>query len=132
MSTNSTYADFYRQSIDQRDSFWSEQAKLIDWQTPPQQVCDYSNPPFAKWFVGGTTNLCHNAVDRHLATRASQAGADAVVAARVGLVVGHHLRVVREVVGVQAIAHAQVGRNAGQRGHQQLLHRAQARIQRGR
>jgi propionyl-CoA synthetase len=33
---------------------------------PPQQVCDYSNPPFAKWFVGGTTNLCHNAVDRHL------------------------------------------------------------------
>ena len=35
-------------------------------------MCDYSNPPFAKWFVGGTTNLCHNAIDRHLKDRASQ------------------------------------------------------------
>ncbi|WP_119966222.1 propionate--CoA ligase [Simplicispira lacusdiani] len=68
----SSYADFYRQSIDHRDDFWAEQARLIDWQTPPQQVCDYSNPPFARWFVGGTTNLCHNAVDRHLKARASQ------------------------------------------------------------
>ncbi|CAN7400875.1 propionate--CoA ligase [Acidovorax sp. LjRoot194] len=68
----SRYADFYRQSIDQRDAFWAEQAQLIDWQTPHQQVCDYSNPPFAKWFVGGTTNLCHNAVDRHLAGLATQ------------------------------------------------------------
>ena len=35
-------------------------------------MCDYSRPPFAKWFVGGTTNLCHNAVDRHLKDRADQ------------------------------------------------------------
>lgn len=66
------YADFYRRSLDQRDEFWAEQAKLIDWQTPPQQICDYSKPPFARWFVGGTTNLCHNAVDRHLPARAQQ------------------------------------------------------------
>ena len=66
------YADFYQRSLSERDAFWGEQAKLIDWQTPPQQVCDYSNPPFAKWFVGGTTNLCHNAVDRHLVDRADQ------------------------------------------------------------
>ncbi len=51
------YADFYRHSIDNRDAFWGEQAALIEWNTPPQQICDYSNPPFAKWFVGGTTNL---------------------------------------------------------------------------
>ena len=68
----SSYADFYRQSIDERDAFWSEQAKLIDWHTPPQQICDYDNPPFARWFVGGTTNLCHNAVDRHLQERPNQ------------------------------------------------------------
>jgi propionyl-CoA synthetase len=68
--TTTSYADFYRRSIDDRDAFWGEQAELIDWQTPPQQICDYSQPPFAKWFVGGTTNLCHNAVDRHAATRA--------------------------------------------------------------
>ena len=66
------YADFHRRSIEDRDAFWSEQAQHIDWQTPPQQICDYSNPPFAKWFVGGTTNLCHNAVDRHLKDRADQ------------------------------------------------------------
>ncbi|GAB1386591.1 propionate--CoA ligase [Melaminivora sp.] len=66
------FADFHRRSIDQRDAFWAEQAPLIDWQQPPQQICDYSQPPFARWFVGGTTNLCHNAVDRHVAERAQQ------------------------------------------------------------
>jgi len=68
-----TYAEFHRRSLTERDSFWAEQAQLVDWQTQPQQICDYSNPPFAKWFVGGTTNLCHNAVDRHLKERADQA-----------------------------------------------------------
>ena len=68
-----SYADFHRRSIEQPETFWAEQAKLIDWNTKPQQICDYSNPPFAKWFVGGTTNLCHNAVDRHLKDRADQA-----------------------------------------------------------
>jgi propionyl-CoA synthetase len=72
------YADFHRRSIEDRDGFWAEQSALIDWHTPPQQVCDYSNPPFARWFVGGTTNLCHNAVDRYLATRPDQAALIAV------------------------------------------------------
>ncbi len=67
-----SYADFHQRSLTDRDAFWSEQAALIDWKTPYTQVCDYSHPPFARWFVGGTTNLCHNAVDRHLATRAGQ------------------------------------------------------------
>jgi propionyl-CoA synthetase len=67
-----SYADFHRRSITDRDAFWAEQAGLIDWQTPFEQVCDYSNPPFARWFVGGRTNLCHNSVDRHLAERAGQ------------------------------------------------------------
>ena len=66
------YASFYRRSIDDRDAFWAEQAGLIDWHRPFDQVCDYGNPPFARWFVGGQTNLCHNAIDRHLATRADQ------------------------------------------------------------
>ncbi|HEX5786030.1 MAG TPA: propionate--CoA ligase [Burkholderiaceae bacterium] len=68
----SSYADFFRRSIDDRDGFWREQAQLIDWHRPFDQVCDYSNPPFARWFAGGQTNLCHNAVDRHLATRGDQ------------------------------------------------------------
>ena len=67
-----TYADFYRQSIDQPDVFWTEQARLIDWFKPFTRVCNYDNPPFAHWFEGGQTNLCHNAVDRHLTDRAGQ------------------------------------------------------------
>ena len=66
------YADFYRRSIQDKDAFWAEQAALVDWHTPATQVCEYCRPPFARWFVGGTTNLCHNAVDRHLAQRAAQ------------------------------------------------------------
>jgi propionyl-CoA synthetase len=66
------FADFQRRSLTERDAFWAEQARRIDWQRPFDQVCDYSNPPFARWFVGGQTNLCHNAVDRHLASRPDQ------------------------------------------------------------
>ena len=68
-----TYSEFYRRSIDDPASFWAEEAKRIDWHTPFKQVLDDSRPPFARWFVGGTTNLCHNAVDRWLPTQADKA-----------------------------------------------------------
>jgi propionyl-CoA synthetase len=67
-----TYQEFYQHSIERPDAFWTEQAALIDWHRPFTQVCDHARPPFAKWFVGGETNLCHNAVDRHLAARGDQ------------------------------------------------------------
>ena len=67
-----SFSQFHKRSIEDRDNFWAEQAKTVDWQIQPQQICDYSNPPFAKWFVGGTTNLCHNAIDRHLKDRGDQ------------------------------------------------------------
>jgi propionyl-CoA synthetase len=66
------YRDHHQRSLADRDAFWAEKATLIDWQTPFTSVLDYSQPPFAKWFVGGRTNICHNAVDRHLATRGDQ------------------------------------------------------------
>jgi len=66
------YAGFYQRSIERPEDFWTEQARMIDWHTPFTQVCDASRPPFANWFVGGTTNLCHNAVDRHAAGRGEQ------------------------------------------------------------
>jgi propionyl-CoA synthetase len=68
-----TYQAFYRRSLEDPDGFWAEESKLIDWHRPFERVLDYSRPPFARWFVGGETNLCHNAVDRHLEQRASQA-----------------------------------------------------------
>ncbi|HET9046942.1 MAG TPA: AMP-binding protein, partial [Casimicrobiaceae bacterium] len=66
------YREFHRRSIADREAFWRSEAGLIDWQTPFAQALDYSRPPFARWFVGGRTNLCHNAIDRHLATRGDQ------------------------------------------------------------
>src|SRR5213083_2944206 len=67
-----TYREFYRRSIDDPEGFWAEQAKLVDWHKPFGKVLEYTKPPFARWFVGGETNLCHNAVDRHLSSRAKQ------------------------------------------------------------
>jgi len=68
----SSYRDFHRRSIEEREQFWAEQAKLVHWHKPFGKVLDFSRPPFAKWFVGGETNLCYNAVDRHLAARGRQ------------------------------------------------------------
>src|SRR5487761_2152161 len=64
-----TYQQFYRRSIEQPEAFWAEQAQLISWHKEPERILDFSRPPFAKWFVGGETNLCYNAVDRHAETR---------------------------------------------------------------
>jgi propionyl-CoA synthetase len=68
-----TYSEFHRRSLEDKEGFWAEEAKLIHWQRPFEKVLDYSRPPFARWFVGGQTNLCHNAIDRHLAARGDQA-----------------------------------------------------------
>jgi propionyl-CoA synthetase len=67
------YQTVYRRSIEDPAGFWAEQAELIDWQTPFKQVLDTSRLPFTRWFVGGTTNLCHNAVDRWLPAQADAA-----------------------------------------------------------
>jgi propionyl-CoA synthetase len=67
-----TYRDAHRRSLEDPEAFWGDEARRIHWDTPFSQVLDRSHPPFARWFVGGTTNLCYNAVDRHLASRAQQ------------------------------------------------------------
>ncbi len=66
------YATLYRRSIERPEEFWAEQAPAIHWERPPQAILEYDTPPFRRWFVGGLTNLCHNAVDRHLPARAAQ------------------------------------------------------------
>lgn len=72
MSNRQIYEEFYRSSIENRDEFWREQAKLIDWGTPFDQVLEYDDPPFARWFPDGKLNLCYNAVDRHVPERGEQ------------------------------------------------------------
>ncbi len=68
-----SYKEFYRRSIEDPEGFWGEEARRIYWKKRPQRVLDFSNAPFVKWFVGGETNLCYNAVDRHLKNRPDQA-----------------------------------------------------------
>lgn len=67
-----SYKTVHAQSIQDPQTFWGEEAKHIHWEKPFDTVLEYSKPPFAHWFKGGLTNLCYNAVDRHLAERGEQ------------------------------------------------------------
>jgi propionyl-CoA synthetase len=67
-----SYREFHRRSLADREGFWRDEARLVHWHKPFARVLDYSRPPFARWFSGGETNLCHNAIDRHLTARAEQ------------------------------------------------------------
>ena len=55
----------YEQAEDY-EAFWAERAEALHWDTKWDQVLDWSNPPFAKWFVGGKLNVAYNCVDRHV------------------------------------------------------------------
>jgi acetyl-CoA synthetase len=59
-------ADAYEEAAKDRLAFWGRQADRIDWAEPFTEVLDWSNPPFAKWFVGGRLNAAYNCVDRHV------------------------------------------------------------------
>jgi acetyl-CoA synthetase len=48
------------------EGFWAQQAEALDWEQKWDQVLDWSDPPNAKWFVGGKLNVAHNCVDRHV------------------------------------------------------------------
>ena len=63
----STYRTTYEASLGDPDAFWAEAAGLIDWVTPPTRILDADNPPFYRWYPDGELNVCHNAVDRHVA-----------------------------------------------------------------
>ena len=67
-----TIKEIHRRSIQDKEGFWGDEAKRIHWHKPFTKVLEYTKPPFARWFVGGETNLCYNAVDRHLAERGDQ------------------------------------------------------------
>jgi propionyl-CoA synthetase len=68
----SRYSEFHARSLLQPEAFWREQSELIEWKSPVDRVLDASRPPFARWFPGASTNLCYNAIDRHLPARADQ------------------------------------------------------------
>ncbi|MBU6245548.1 MAG: acetate--CoA ligase [Actinomycetales bacterium] len=57
----------YAQASADRLAFWAEQARALDWSQPFDEVLDWSQAPFARWFVGGRLNVAYNCVDRHVA-----------------------------------------------------------------
>jgi len=59
-------AEAYQEADENREGFWEQQAKRLHWAKPWDQVLDWSNAPFAKWFVGGELNIAYNCVDRHV------------------------------------------------------------------
>ncbi len=59
-------ADLYAYAERDRLGFWAAQADRLSWQTPFSQVLDFSDAPFAKWFVDGKLNVAYNCVDRHV------------------------------------------------------------------
>ena len=59
-------ADLYEQAAADRLAFWDAQARNLTWSSPWAQTLDWTDPPFAKWFVGGTLNVAYNCVDRHV------------------------------------------------------------------
>ena len=60
------YAEEFRRSVTDPDSFWGEAARAIDWYREPSVILDSSNPPFYRWFSDGELNTCYNALDRHV------------------------------------------------------------------
>ncbi len=105
---------FHHRSMADRDGFWREQGALIDWHRPFDQVLDYSRPPFARWFCGGQTNLCHNAIDRHLARRAEQA-ALVYISTETGQESSYTYRELHAHVNVFAAALRELGTGRGDR-----------------
>ncbi|WP_284124967.1 acetate--CoA ligase [Parerythrobacter aestuarii] len=62
------YNAMYARSLEDADGFWADQAQRLDWVTPPTRIANWSYDPVdIKWFEDGVLNICHNAVDRHVA-----------------------------------------------------------------
>jgi acetyl-CoA synthetase len=62
---NQEYERWYRLAEEDPEKYWAELAGELDWFSPWRSVLEWKLP-FAKWFVGATTNLSHNCIDRHL------------------------------------------------------------------
>jgi acetyl-CoA synthetase len=60
-------AEAYAEADADRLAFWEKQARRLHWFKEWDQVLDWSNPPFAKWFIGGQLNISYNCLDRHVA-----------------------------------------------------------------
>ena len=63
---NANDPDVYEQADADPEAWWASWAEKLDWIEPCEQVLDWSDPPFAKWFAGGKLNASANCLDRHV------------------------------------------------------------------
>src|SRR3954471_1410583 len=68
VKTMGEYETLYKESLESPETFWPRMASELHWFKKWDQLLDWSNPPFAKWFVGGKINIAYNCLDRHLTT----------------------------------------------------------------
>ncbi len=67
-ANSSDYEALYSESLSDPDEFWSKQAERLEWTQVPSTISNWSYDPVSiKWFEDGVLNICHNAVDRHVA-----------------------------------------------------------------
>ena len=71
--TTEKYEEMYKESIDNPEKFWAEQAEIVDWTKKWDKVMDYNfNTADIKWYLGGKLNVTYNCIDRHLEERGDQ------------------------------------------------------------
>ena len=72
-----SYEEAHKLSLENPVEFWGKEAEKLYWYKKPEKILDDSNYPFFRWFIGGKTNLCYNAIDRH--ALGSKRGAAALI-----------------------------------------------------
>ncbi|MEP7324965.1 MAG: acetate--CoA ligase, partial [Gemmatimonadota bacterium] len=60
-------AELYRKAAQDREKFWADEARTLEWSTPWSKVLEWK-PPHARWFTGGKLNVSVNCLDRHVRT----------------------------------------------------------------
>jgi propionyl-CoA synthetase len=63
---NEAYEEMFKYAKERPEEYWREQAEKITWFKKPEKILDDSTPPLYKWYPDGLTNICYNAIDRHV------------------------------------------------------------------
>ena len=92
------YEAHYNKAKDDPEGFWGEIGKELHWDAPWQRVLEWESP-FAKWFVGGKTNLSYNCLDRHLARRGDKVGMGDLLGVKLRQAVNRHVQIFRGGMG---------------------------------
>jgi propionyl-CoA synthetase len=115
ISPMGSYREAYRRSLDDRDGFWLDAARAIDWETPPTRALDDSAAPLYRWFPDGRLNTCHNALDRHVEAGNGERTALIYDSPLTGARASYTYRELRELVARFAGVLAGLGVTAGDR-----------------